>query len=99
MIHITQLIYIFEGQERTFDEFEDIAIPLIGEYNGKLLFRLRPTDSCYIGTPHERPYEIHLVEFPTLQDYESFKRDERRKKHLHLKEQSVRAAVLLERVF
>jgi hypothetical protein len=42
MIYITQLIYIKEGQEKIFDEFEDVAIPIIAKYKGKLLFRVRP---------------------------------------------------------
>ena len=29
MIYITQLIYINEGQEHVFDQFEDVAIPII----------------------------------------------------------------------
>jgi hypothetical protein len=32
MILITQLIYIIEGQEKVFDEFESIAIPIIQKY-------------------------------------------------------------------
>ena len=44
MIYITQLIYIKQGQEEVFDEFESIAIPIISKYNGKLLFRIRPTE-------------------------------------------------------
>jgi len=43
MIYITQLIYIHKGQEHAFHQFEDIAIPLIEKYNGKLLLRLRPS--------------------------------------------------------
>lgn len=36
MIFITQLIYLLEGQESVFEEFETIAIPIISKYNGKL---------------------------------------------------------------
>ena len=95
MIYITQLIYIVQGQEAVFDQFEQVAIPLIGKYNGKLLFRLRPEASAYIGEATEKPYEIHLVEFLNESDFESFKRDEERKKFLHLKEQSIRTSVMI----
>jgi hypothetical protein len=47
MIFITQLVYIKEGQESVFHQFEDIAIPAILKYNGRLLLRVRPTENSY----------------------------------------------------
>jgi hypothetical protein len=96
MIYITQLIYIVAGQEKTFDQFEDIAIPIILRYNGRLLLRVRPNDSSFIEHHMDKPYEIHLVEFDTEQDFENFKQDEVRKKFLHLKEQSIKASILIK---
>ncbi len=96
MIFITQLIYIISGQEKVFDEFENIAIPTIIKYNGRLLLRIRPTDNTYIEHHIDKPYEIHLVEFDTLQDFENFKQDEERKKFLHLKEQSIKTSILIQ---
>lgn len=96
MILITQLIYIIQGQEKTFDEFESIAIPTISKYNGRLLFRVRPTEKSFIERQIENPYEIHLVEFDTQQDFENFMKDEERKKFLHLKEQSIKASILIQ---
>jgi uncharacterized protein (DUF1330 family) len=94
MIYITQLVYIVPGQERVFDEFEDVAIPIISKYNGRLLLRVRPEEAAVISHTIERPYEIHLVAFDTEQDFNNFMKDEARKKFLHLKEQSIRASVL-----
>ncbi len=65
MVFITQLIYIVEGQEQVFDEFESIAIPTIFKYNGRLLLRVRPTENNFIESYIDKPYEIHLVEFKT----------------------------------
>lgn len=96
MIYITQLIYILDGQELIFDQFESIAIPAIAKYNGRLLLRVRPTDSSYIEYLVDKPYEIHLVEFDTEQDFEKFKQDDERKKFLHLKEQSIKTAFLIK---
>lgn len=96
MIFITQLIYIKEGQEAIFDQFEDIAIPAIAKYNGKLLLRVRPEESAIVEASIERPYEIHLVEFAADEDFQNFMRDEERKKFLHLKEQSIRSVVLIK---
>jgi uncharacterized protein (DUF1330 family) len=96
MILITQLIYIKEGQEIAFQQFEDIAIPTILKYNGRLLIRVRPDNNSVIENNIGKPYEIHLVEFDTEQDFENFKQDEERKKFLHLKDQSVKSVLLIK---
>jgi uncharacterized protein (DUF1330 family) len=96
MILITQLIYIVEGQEKIFDEFESIAIPTILKYNGQLLLRVRPTEKNYIESNIDKPYEIHIVEFKTQQDFDNFKQDEERKKFLHLKDQSIKTSILIQ---
>src|SRR5689334_18194714 len=98
MIYITQLIYIIDGQEDIFDQFEKVAIPLISKYNGRLLFRVRPDDHSFIGPHVDKPYEIHLVEFDTEKDFENFGRDEERKKFLHLKEKSISSSILYKGV-
>ena len=98
MIYLTQLIYIKEGQEDMFHQFEEVAIPLIGKYNGQLLLRIRPTDDAYIEQQIDKPYEIHLVKFDTEQDFAAFSQDESRKQFLHLKEQSVQTAILIQGV-
>ena len=95
MIYITQLIYINAGKEKVFDEFEAVAIPIISKYNGRLLFRVRPDAAAFIEHQGEKPYEIHLVEFNSQQDFENFTGDEERKKFLHLKEQSIRASAMI----
>ena len=98
MIFITQLIYIKSGQEEVFHQFEDVALPIIAKYNGRLLLRVRPDDKSFIESHIEKPYEIHLVEFDQEKDFENFKHDEERKKFLHLKEQSIKAAVMIQGV-
>jgi uncharacterized protein (DUF1330 family) len=96
MIYITQLIYIKEGQENVFDEFEDIAMPLILKYNGRLLLRIRPDKNSFIENHIDKPYEIHFVEFDSEQDFENFKQDKERIKFLHLKEQSIKTSILIK---
>jgi uncharacterized protein (DUF1330 family) len=92
MIYITQLIYINAGQEKVFDQFEEVAIPMISKYNGRLLLRVRPDVHSFIEHAIDQPYEIHLVEFTTERDFENFKQDEERKKFLYLKEKSIMSA-------
>ncbi|MDE3182313.1 MAG: DUF1330 domain-containing protein [Bacteroidota bacterium] len=96
MIYFTQLIYIKEGQEQVFDEFEAIAIPAILKYNGRLLLRIRPTENSFIENSIDKPYEIHFGKFDSEQDFENFTHDEERKKFLHLKEQSVKTTILIK---
>ena len=94
MIYITQLIYIKSGQEEVFDQFESVAIPIISKYNGKLLFRVRPSADSFIEKNVESPYEIHLTEFESDTDLQNFMKDEERKQFLHLKEKSIELSVL-----
>jgi hypothetical protein len=96
MIYITQLIYIVPGQEEVFDQFEAVAIPLILKYNGRMLLRVRTSESSFIGPYPDKPYEIHVVEFDSELDFQNFGRDEERKKFLHMKEQSIRASILFK---
>lgn len=96
MIYITQLIYIKEGEEKMFNQFEDIAIPIISKYNGRLLLRIRPDENSFIENWIDKPYEIHLVEFDDENDFKNFQQDEERKKFLHLKEQSIKTSLLIK---
>lgn len=96
MIIITQLIYIIEGQEQVYEEFESIAIPIISKYKGRLLLRVRPTEDTFLESNMDKPYEIHLVEFESQQDFDNFMRDEDRKKYLHLKDQSLKTSILIK---
>lgn len=96
MIFLTQLVYIKEGQETVFHQFENMAIPAILKYNGRLLLRVRPAEDNFIEHHIDKPYEIHLVEFAAEQDFENFKQDEERKKFLHLKEQSIKSVLLIK---
>jgi len=97
MIYITQLIYIKEGQEDIFNEFESHAIPIISNYNGELTLRIRPEADAFIEIGSiERPYEIHLVSFKTEADFSAFLKDEERNKFLHLKEQSIKVSILIK---
>ena len=96
MIYITQLIYLKEGAEDVFEQFENIAMPIIPRYNGKLLLRIRPEDSSFIEANIERPYELHLVEFETEEDFKNFMQDDERKKFVALKNQSIKTATLIK---
>ena len=95
MIYLTQLIYVKKGKEAVFHQFEDVAIPIIKNYKGHLMLRIRPDEQAYIEAGVEKPYEVHLISFENEDDFNAFMKDEERKKFLHLKEESIRASVLI----
>ena len=96
MIYLTQIIYLVNGQEKVFNQFEELAIPIILKYNGRLTLRIRPDDNTVVENNIEVPYEIHLVVFDTQEDFDKFKLDEERVKFLHLKKQSIRSNILIQ---
>ncbi|HPG09795.1 MAG TPA: DUF1330 domain-containing protein [Saprospiraceae bacterium] len=95
-IYLTQLIYIKQGAEATFLQFEEIAMPLIPQHGGQLLLRLRPGIQTVIAANMEHPYEVHLVSFPDEAAFQQFLRDPVRKQFLHLKEASIRSTLLIK---
>ena|SRR5215469_13394636 len=96
MLYYTQVIYVKEGLEDQFLEFESHVLPLIEKYNGALIYRVRPTDDNVIETAMGKPYELHFVTFPTREDFIAYGKDPERLQYLHLKETSIESAVLIE---
>jgi hypothetical protein len=95
MVFLTQLVYLNAGKEAAFPAFEDIALPLVAKYGGQVLLRLRPSAGCVIQAGIEVPDELHVVMFNSEADFEAFKRDPQRQQASHLKDESVRRAILL----
>ena len=95
MLYYTQIIFLKEGMENSFNLFEEKVIPFLGKHKGKLLYRIRPNkDSIIEGI--DKPYEIHILEFQTKSDFESYVNDKERIQHLKLKDQSVKKIMLIE---
>lgn len=96
MIVLTQLIYIYPGKEPAFEEFEAAVLPLLPQYGGELLLRIRPDAATFIAGSREMPYEIHLVSFETSAGLAGYSNDQRRQRFLHLKNDAVRSSMLVE---
>lgn len=94
MIYLTQLIFILDGQGSTFLEFEDVAIPLMEKYSGKIIYRIRPTKENFISPEGELPYEVHFLSFDSEEQFGLFMKDDSRQQFLHLKEASIRSTIL-----
>jgi hypothetical protein len=98
MIYLTMAIFVKEGKEAIFQQFEALALPLLDDYNGKLIYRIRPTVDSMISCEGEVPYEIHFLSFESEADFANFAKDERRKAFMHLKEDSFKSSSLVKGV-
>lgn len=96
MIYITQVIFIKEGKEAIFQEFESHAIPLMEKYGGKMLYRIRPKKENFISSNNELPYEIHIITFNTEKELNAFIKDDNRLNYMHLKEASIKSILLVK---
>ena len=95
MLYYTQIIFLKDGEENSFNLFEEKVIPLLGKHNGKLLYRIRPTNDSIVEAI-DKPYEIHIIEFQNKSDFDSYANDKERMEHIKLKEQSVDKIMLIE---
>ena len=88
MTYLRQMIFVHEGKENIFNEFENIAIPIMAEYNGEMIYRIKPTEGDFITAKEEVPYEIHFLSFPDDCSLQNFLKDERRISSVNLKNES-----------
>lgn len=96
MIYITQLLFVKEGKEETFLEFEDHAIPLLTKHNGQIIYRLRPDKDAFISEHEDFPFEIHFISFESQGDLDNFMNDDDRLNFIHLKNESIRSSLLIK---
>jgi hypothetical protein len=96
MLYFTQLIYIIRGQESIFHEFEDHVLPLLTQYGGSLLLRVRPSATDIIACEGEAPYEVHLCAFKDQAGFDAYAQDKHRQQFLHLKNESVKSMLLIK---
>ena len=87
MIYITQLIFVKQGKEDIFIQFEEFAIPLMEAYGGKMIYRLRPGNEAYISRAKNPPYEIQFISFDSEIDLHNFMQDEQRLEFMQLNPQ------------
>jgi uncharacterized protein (DUF1330 family) len=96
MLYYTQLVFVHEGQEATFEDFEVHVLPLLGRHGGQLLYRVRPGRPAVLETAIDYPYEIHLVAFPARADFEAYRDDPERMQYTPFKDKSVGKVMLIE---
>ena len=91
---LTQIIYLHPGKEAEFDAFEDVALAALPRHRGELLLRLRPALVATLAGSLAPPYEIHVVRFPDDDHLHRFLTDPLRLEVLHLRDASVRDAIV-----
>ena len=96
MIYITQLIFVKKGKENEFLEFENHVIPLMEKYNGKVLYRIRPSAENYVDLIEKMPFEIHFISFNSENELGQFMKDDDRLNFIHLKDESVESILLVK---
>ncbi|MDO6801512.1 hypothetical protein Q4595_03520 [Wenyingzhuangia sp. 1_MG-2023] len=95
MIYLTALLFVKQGKETVFQEYENTVLPILKKYKGVLMYRLRPTSENYIGnSTDEQPYEIHLLSFPSDHDFKNYLEDSKRISFNHLKDESIKSSYL-----
>jgi hypothetical protein len=96
MVYYTQLIYLNEGKEAIFLDFENHVLPILAKYEGLLLYRVRPDVSSVVESNIDLPYEVHLVSFPSKEMFTAYAGDEERQQYLGMKNEPVARVVLIE---
>jgi hypothetical protein len=66
------------------------------KYNGKIIYRLRPTTESFISEEKELPYEIHFISFECEKEFSNFMKDDNRLQFIHLKNDSIKSTFLVK---
>ena len=65
-------LFIHAGREAEFRQFETEAARIMKRYGGQIERVIRPTVCAQSGGT---PYEIHLVSFPSMKQFDAYKGD------------------------
>ena len=96
MIYLTALMFIKEGKEDVFKEYESSVLPILKDYKGKLIYRIRPRKEDFIEFEGERPFELHFISFPSNEDFINFTKDDKRNSFVNLKEDAIKTSFIVK---
>jgi uncharacterized protein (DUF1330 family) len=91
-IYFTVLIYLHEGKEALFQEYERQAKPIMARYGGRFEQVIKPT--TVVGDL-PLPDEIHLLSFAAEADFDSYRQDPEAAKIAPLRFESVKKAIFI----
>ncbi len=71
-------LFIHPGREAEFRQFETAAARIMAGYGGRIERVIRPLTLLTSGslTDEPLPHEIHLVSFPSMAQFEAYRKDE-----------------------
>lgn len=72
MIQIIAFLYASKNGIEGLREFESKVIPILREHKGNLL-----SASYNENKTEEEPDEVHVIQFPSIENFEAYKRDVR----------------------
>ena len=98
MIYFTARIFVKEGKEKVFQQYEELVLPVLKEYSGELIYRIRPTKETFVAAEEELPFEIHFISFNSEKDFSDYANDSRRKEFLQLKDDAIKSTFLVKGV-
>lgn len=93
---ITLMVYLKEGKENLFLQYEEEALPFLDKYNGKLEYRIRPHNSCHVIDVNPKPYEIHILSFKKMKDFHNFSKDQDRLLLADMYHESVEVTMMIQ---
>lgn len=65
-------LFIQVNKEVEFQQFEQEAVQIMQKYHGQIEKVIRPICT---GQKNELPYEVHIVWFPSMEQFESYRKD------------------------
>ena len=89
-------MFIKDGKEDVFNEYESLALPILKNYNGKLIYRIRPRKEDFIVFEEEIPFELHFISFPNNKDFINFTKDDKRNSFINLKEDAIKTSFIVK---
>jgi len=89
---ISLFVYLKQGMRQNFDAYEAQVLPLLKEYQGRLVQKIIPKEM--VG--ESQPDEIHLVAFPSKSHFERYVNAPERKAYSPLLEKSTKRVGILE---
>jgi hypothetical protein len=79
-------LYIHDGHEAEFEQFESAAAEVMKRYGGGIERRIR----CAPSADGSQPYEVHIVAFPDAAAYERYRSDEELRGLAELRRRAIR---------
>ena len=96
MLYLTVMLYLYEGKEAAFANYEEQVLPLLQRYGGKMLYRTQPALETELPHRQELPYEMHLLSFPSEIAFQDYLQDPDRIALTLLQRSIIRKAVVMQ---